>query len=312
MLGKADDYSQRNLIKILNQYLEWNGLPLRMNEAGVCNGLASVYAKYVLEGKEEAFFELLKRVTNLQSKPEIDAEINHFVTEVVLAFKPEMFNSELNQTHSMQVFQIDGVPLKSSFNFSIVTNDQNWTEIIQNLDLQSNEVMLIGSVNHKVSVRRAGDCYYLYEPNNSRGLAGPFSPQALVNFLHEKSFQYEDDSLGMSIEVITHSPQKNTQRIYPSVAELYQTYLGNAEKVKRRAIRCNQTFSHWEYAILFNDVVAINQLLALGFADKEPVDSMQMAMYYNSIDVLKPQFGVSVLTSNHRLLLLEQFKSRQV
>ncbi|WP_019217070.1 hypothetical protein [Legionella tunisiensis] len=49
----AADLSQNQVIENLNQYLQWHNLPLEMNPDGVCNGLAIVYAKYILEGKKK-------------------------------------------------------------------------------------------------------------------------------------------------------------------------------------------------------------------------------------------------------------------
>lgn len=53
---------QKQVIDKLNLYLKRHNMPVQMNNEGVCNGLATLYAKYVLEGKENQFFKILEEI----------------------------------------------------------------------------------------------------------------------------------------------------------------------------------------------------------------------------------------------------------
>ncbi len=78
--------NQEKIITNLNKYLDWHNLPIRMNESGVCNGIATVYAKYVLEHREDEFLMMLEQIALLNPNDELASQVNHFATEVVLSF----------------------------------------------------------------------------------------------------------------------------------------------------------------------------------------------------------------------------------
>ncbi|CDZ78948.1 hypothetical protein BN59_03263 [Legionella massiliensis] len=80
---------QARVIANLKRYLDWHNLPFRMNREGVCNGLAAVYAKYALQGKQEEFKRILSKITTMSIDPESDEQVNEFAKDVAQSFKPE-------------------------------------------------------------------------------------------------------------------------------------------------------------------------------------------------------------------------------
>lgn len=88
----SQSVDQSQVIDRLNRYLKWHNMPVSMNEEGICNGLVTVYAKYVLEGKEKRFFELLDQIVRMEADSAIESEVNQFVYDVVLTLFPHQFN----------------------------------------------------------------------------------------------------------------------------------------------------------------------------------------------------------------------------
>lgn len=81
--------TQESIVPRINEYLKAQNIPLKFDEQGVCNGLASLYAKYVLEGRADEFQDLLKRASNVTA---YDEEVNTFINQVLLTMEPELFN----------------------------------------------------------------------------------------------------------------------------------------------------------------------------------------------------------------------------
>lgn len=63
----SKDLSQNHLINRLKAYLTRCNLPIKVNEGGICNGLATVHAKYVLEGRGDEFFDMLNYISGKKS-----------------------------------------------------------------------------------------------------------------------------------------------------------------------------------------------------------------------------------------------------
>ena len=164
------NYSHAEIIPRLNDYLRWNNYPLQLNKGGICNGLASVHAKYKLQGKENEFFKLIEIIVSADKETykQYDPQtINQFVLDILLSFEP--FNKQLTQHNSMEELSINQKPLKSSFNFSITTSEKNWGEIIKQIDIKDNEVVKVVSTKHAVTLSKENGRYKIYDPNYKDG-----------------------------------------------------------------------------------------------------------------------------------------------
>ena len=276
---------QGTIIDNLNKYLEWNNLPLRMNKTGVCNGLASVYAKYALAGNEKEFMDMLSYIAENKVPVIMESKVDIFVAEIILSYFPEEFNQKLNQTNSMQTLSINNKPLKSSFDLALATCDENWGEIIFNLKLNENEVMRVSSSKHVISIRKEQGVYIVYDPNYISGKKEFHNEQDLVNELHNNVFKYNNGLLGMSIQVIRNpeSPERN----FPSVTEIYSKYL-NEENINDAAKYSNGNgiFTNIRQATATNHIEAINKLIEIGASDDSIAEATYTAVQHNCTDAL--------------------------
>ncbi|HHT0594776.1 TPA: hypothetical protein ACTXXA_003358 [Legionella anisa] len=200
---------QNQVIHRLNQYLKWHNMPVRMNKEGICNGLATLYAKYVLEGNEDQFFKILEKIVKKNPDSAMESDINQFVYDVVLTLFPEQFDKELSQVSPIRALTLNNKPMQSSFDFAITTSDKNWEDIFRTLALQQDEVMRIGGTLHAVSVKRKDNKYVVYDPNYPSGTKEFGSEKELVAELHNKVLRYQSGkALGMTVSVIRH-PENN-------------------------------------------------------------------------------------------------------
>lgn len=227
------DLNQSLVISNLNSYLKWNNLPIKMNNTGICNGLAMVHAKYVLEGKEQQFMDLVAYIANgipkdvptsAENKISSD-ELDFFIMEVFLAFSPAIYDQRLRQSNAMNTLQINGEYLKSSFDFAMVGSNTHWEQVIAELQLKKGEVLQVGSVNHAISVHKINDKYRVYDPNYSSGYKDFADEKKLISELHYNVFDYAKGNAGMRIHVIRHPEQLQQERIFPSATALYAKYL---------------------------------------------------------------------------------------
>lgn len=221
---------QGKLVHNLNQYLENQDLPVRMEVGGVCRGLSVLRCKYVLEGREQEYLSMLDKISNLDSLNTGSAtDLNHFIVEVIIAFAPALFDSKKGQSNALSNLAIGGKPLSSSLDFSMITSDENWISIFKAIDLQQGEAIALGSPNHAFSLSRLSDGigYRLADPNDRNGFIDCPDEQSLITALHKiaKSTGFEG-SLGLEVEVIRH-PNSSSDRLppLPSIDELYSNYM---------------------------------------------------------------------------------------
>lgn len=220
--------NQSNVIENINQYLKWHNLPVRFGTGGVCNGLATVHAQYVLQGREEEFFKLLRYVAG--DKGILDADdsdkekVNDFVWKVVASHMTSGHDKELNQLNSFKTLSINNQPLKSVFDLPLVTSDKNWEKILESLNLKEDEVMLVRSINHAISITRKDNKYHVYDPNYEEG-AKPFSSeQEVIKELHERVFHYNKGNMGLNLSIITPEDKEPRQDL-PAPVAIYKKYL---------------------------------------------------------------------------------------
>ncbi|MCR9192745.1 MAG: hypothetical protein NXI01_08840 [Gammaproteobacteria bacterium] len=266
------------MIERLNGYLAWHHFPIEMDKEGMCRGLASVNVKYILEGKGHEFLEMLEKISgDIQPDSEHDNFINHFVVEVALTQMPYLFDAGVSeqgilQKNSIQCLEIEGERLSSSFDLSMSTKDENWVEIISNLELKEDEPILVSNNNHCISVKKTSSelgKYVVYNPNYPEGIRCFADETALVQELREilPPEDKESESLGLLISVIRH-PSIKEQRIpsFPNAQNLYAKYLthsreggavDNAQELDDNLIR----------AAAYGDSGCIEQLAALGAKD---------------------------------------------
>lgn len=257
----SNDIRQRRIIDNLNDYFKWHNLPVEMNKTGICNGLASVYAKFALKGETEQFYKMLQYISG-ETPSLLDQEkVNQFAQDILLSYVPEFFNKKLNQLNSIESLSINHKPLSSSFDLAITTNDQQWAKIMETMDLQEGEVMLVRSIDHVVSVSRKDRKYIIYDPNYSTGFREFDNEQQLVQELHQAVFEYETGPLGMKVSVVRHP--EHPPRAFPNVTELCQRYQ-TADMLTYGVKKGSHEFKMLEQAASIGEAETMTQLIEIG------------------------------------------------
>ncbi|MFO3592767.1 YopT-type cysteine protease domain-containing protein [Legionella pneumophila serogroup 1] len=288
--------NQSNVIENINQYLKWHNLPVRFGTGGVCNGLSTVHAQYVLQGREREFFELLRYVAGdkgiLDANDSVKEKVNNFVWKVVASHMTSGHDKELNQLNSFKTLSINNKPLKSVFDLPLVTSDKNWENILESLNLKEDEVMLVRSINHAISITRKGNQYHVYDPNYEEGVKSFSSEQEVIKELHERVFHYNKGNMGLTLSIITTGDKEPRQDL-PKPVDIYDQYL-NKENVNSLA---TITVEHplggpWDLTKKTIDLASecgdenlINKLIELHQFDfnNMPIEQASQAVQYNNV-----------------------------
>ncbi|HAT9730916.1 TPA: hypothetical protein JBD73_11505 [Legionella pneumophila subsp. pneumophila] len=288
--------NQSNVIKNINQYLKWHNLPVRFSTGGVCNGLSTVHAQYVLQGREEEFFKLLRYVAG--DKGILDADdsdkekVNDFVWKVVASHMTSGHDKELNQLNSFKTLSINNKPLKSVFDLPLVTSDKNWEEILKSLNLKEDEVMLVRSVTHAISITRKDNEYHVYDPNYEEGAKSFSSEQEVIKELHERVFHYKEGDMGLTLSIITPEDKEPRQDL-PKPVDIYGQYLDKENVDSLATITVEHPLGGpWDLTKKTIDLASecgdenlINKLIELHQFDfnNMPIEQASQAVQYNNV-----------------------------
>lgn len=288
--------NQYNVIKNINQYLEWHNLPVRFGTRGVCNGLATVHAQYVLQGREREFFKLLRYVAGdkgiLDANDSVKEKVNDFVWKVVASHMTSGHDKELNQLNSFKTLSINNKPLKSVFDLPLVTSDENWEKILESLNLKEDEVMLVRSINHAISITRKDNKYHVYDPNYEEG-AEPFSSEKeVIKELHERVFHYNKGNMGLNLSIITPEDKEPRQDL-PAPVAIYKKYLDKENVDSLATITVEHPLGGpWDLTTKTIDLASecgdenlINKLIELHQFDfnNKPIEQASLAVQYNNV-----------------------------
>ena len=257
--------NQLRIIKRLNAYLAWHHFPIRMGDAGMCRGLSTVYAKYVLENRTREFKHILYLISgNVQPDSEHDNAINHFAVEVALTQSPTEYKKSITQKNSMQCLEIDGEHLSSSFDFGMSSKNENWPDIISDINLNHDEAMLMSGPNHSVCVTQSNGQYAVYDPNYSDGFK--YFEDA-VSLVHELRKQLGDPTApnkywGLQMNLLRH-PKMKKPRVpsLPTSIHLYEKY------VLRQKINDIEDLNDHLFSAVYCDDIVINALISAGAND---------------------------------------------
>lgn len=221
----ATDIHQDIVIDRINHYLKYNNLPIELDNNGICNGLAFMHVKYVLEGREDFFMSILQAIAGDGGLHQIEEnELNLFIVETLIAFFPQQYEQRLRQSTGIETLKVNGKFLKSAFDFALVSTDEHWADVLTTLALKKNEVVQITSCDHAASFYKTDWGYRLYDPNYSSGYKDYSSERELITELHKHVFCYGKSLLGMTLHVIRH-PDDLSERVFPIAKELYERHL---------------------------------------------------------------------------------------
>ncbi len=225
--------SQAQTITVINNYLKWHNLPVHWNNTGVCNGLATIHAHYVLQDKEDVFLQMLHKISamtqgdfsqsTVSDSPEED--LDHFISQVILAYNPSIFAQNLSQRDSHKAFKINGAPLRSDFVLPLVTSDKNWTKILKDIDLQPGEMFKVLSNNHAISLYRSNGQYVVFDPNYPEGIKKFSDEKDLVKELRSNVFQFIGSDMALNLTQISSAGfKKDSSRTRAKPAKYIKEY----------------------------------------------------------------------------------------
>ncbi|KTD20317.1 hypothetical protein [Legionella londiniensis] len=268
---------------------------LKLNDEGVCRGLSTVYAYYALQNKEDDFKKILEIIAsgNFENGGLSKEEIYLFAQRVLIAQSPQKYALHLSQPTSMETLHINHKPLRSSFNFALAASDQSWAKIIKEINLQSNEVMLLGSTDHAAAVRRKNNGYIVYDPNYESSFKYFNDEKALIRELHGNVFGYlMFGNLGLSVNVIRHPEAQTRICPFPDATKLYETYAGS----KNSSATTVHTFPKLKkFNTLIQSASRVNDANAIAYllnntnpSHKEIFSAAVNAVAHNNVGALKP------------------------
>ncbi|HFD2233464.1 TPA: hypothetical protein ACF2PP_002878, partial [Legionella pneumophila] len=174
----------------------------------------------------------------------------------------------------------------------LVTSDKNWENILESLNLKEDEVMLVRSINHAISITRKGNQYHVYDPNYEEGVKSFSSEQEVIKELHERVFHYNKGNMGLTLSIITTGDKEPRQDL-PKPVDIYDQYL-NKENVNSLA---TITVEHplggpWDLTKKTIDLASecgdenlINKLIELHQFDfnNMPIEQASQAVQYNNV-----------------------------
>ncbi|WP_058534760.1 hypothetical protein [Legionella saoudiensis] len=284
------------LIDNLNKEFKKQRFPAQFhfNEGGVCNGLAMVYAQYALQGpeKEAEFFKILQIIADGKQNEEKQYGLHEgaillFASQVLLAFQPGKYELSQTQSTSMEMLKINGKTLCSSFDFALAAPDTEWSQVIAKIGLQNDEVMIVQSINHAVSVRKLNDKYRIYDPNYASGFKEFASEEALIKELHREVFGYGKGNIGLEVHVVRNPDAAPRQTPFPVIQELYKQHLPSTNATAKIGSKIFNTLA--VAATIVKDPHAIEALITQSNASAEEIyTAAKRAVSNNNVAALGP------------------------
>lgn len=286
---------QGKLIDKLNDYLRWQNISLKLDDKGVCNGLALVHAKYVLEKKEDKFFQILHDISHIHQIENASEDLNlflvDFISQVLLAYSPKEYYKHLSQAKGSQMLKVNGKPLESSFDFSLVAKESTWVHVLDALHLRDDEVMQVSSADHAVSVHKKNGQYILYDPNSGRKKCK--NSKELLKELRGPVFGYKTENIGLQIHVLRHPDSLAQPREFPDIQSLYERCYKKRSNGKSFAnindiavTRNGKKFKTLTAAAISNDMNVINYLIGKGASDY--YTAARYAIYNDNVQAIDP------------------------
>jgi hypothetical protein len=250
---------QTQIIDTVNKVLSRNDTSFKLNEGGICGGIASLYVKYTLGGKKKEFFQLSKKLALLPENYQFgqDVILDKFITEIEMEFNRFNYTKGQSYQGDMGAVFIDGKPIKKEFSLGLVDSKANWATILEQIKNEG-RACYVRSHNHAIAISFVNNQYEIYDPNYDED--NDDTPNAVAtNTRHfetaaeaveelSQQFGYPLDSdLGLGI-IVYANPNETKLATYPDKS----TLLENSLKIKtdyHREIGIKDP--NWKYNSLF-------------------------------------------------------------
>ncbi|MBL7478454.1 hypothetical protein [Legionella bononiensis] len=322
---------QYHLIPMINAYLQHQGkIQLKADNNGLCNGLSSVYCKYVIEGKQDEFIKIIQAIIKkagaiaLIKKGEIaegtqqfnesgeisDSQINKFIGEAIFALLPEEFDKRYAQDDSVSLLGVsipvkdaDGKltgaliskPMQKVYNLGLIAKTEEWSKIFE--QMKANETSwTISSLKHTIAISVIDGQFHVYDPNDRKIMICD-NGEELANLLASDSFGPDRNKqpltqMPLTINVMAH-PDKQISYGFPDKAELVEGLMEEDPAFLTRMIDVNvSNFDQLSVAAMQNDVRMIEVLFDLGVTGSDM--ALARAAKHNRLDaievLLRPEY----------------------
>lgn len=307
---------QSKVVPMLRKYLEYNDINLEPSAQGICNGLAAVYVKYALSGKEEEFLsklhqihekgQAIERITSMDfhqdrkeplPTPEQDSRLNQFIAEVMFAFLPQKFDKQYSQDDSVRLLKIivqdpdnpllqTGKPMTQEFNLGLAASTRDWGQILNRLKVDGTAIT-VNSPTHSIAIAVENGQFRVYDPSHHT-IDVCETGNDLAKLLSREVFPDQGKTakeLALSINVYCH-PEHQANHPFPSKEWIVQHLSTDREtdKINRCATINAIQFDSLAMAAMQNDVDLIRLLVKNGA--NHPEVALQVAARDNRISVL--------------------------
>lgn len=319
--------AQSTVVPMLNLYLQANKIDLKANETGICNGLAAVYCRYALEGKEAEFLAMLRYIerkgeeisyaqkhgvppppsTDNELSTLDDSKVNKFIGEVIFTYLPKEFDKRLNQDDSIQFLKFlsnDGITTKQAvkeYNIGLVANVADWGRIFDKLKAEDT-AWTVGTPTHAISVSVKNGQFRVYDPSHNK-LDICQNGKELAKLL-STIFPEKDKAaklLPLTINICSH-PDKPSNHQYPTKELIFKNLLKKDPGKINQFVEINgNKFDSLAMAVLQNDIAQIRLSFLKGATNPEV--AFKLAARDNRLQALDV-----LLEEEHRKLIKDPDK----
>ncbi|RAP38111.1 hypothetical protein B1207_03745, partial [Legionella quinlivanii] len=237
--------AQTKIIDSVNELLKKKGFQLELNTGGVCGGLASIYVKYFLEGRETEFFEMERKLANPPKNYNMgdDPDFDNFIKDVEIAFNSQIYHKGTYQGDLNAILKFDGKPVNNEYNIGLVDTRVKWGEILGSIKNEG-RACYVASNNHAIAISFSNNRYVVYDPNYdedaNKKINNTKSFDTAAKAIEEIEKCFGDvnpsnlyrDYLGISVRAFAH-PNEKRAAVYPSKADIQRAHFATSSSLTR-------------------------------------------------------------------------------
>jgi hypothetical protein len=266
--------AQVKIINSVNKFLSQNDSSLKLNEGGVCGGLASVYIRYCLDGRKSEFFRLSRLLVNPPKEYHYGSghELDYFIRDIEIEFNRIKYSRGMSYQGDLEhSVLIKGKPIKKEFTLGLVTTEDSWAKILGGIR-HNGRACYVRSHNHAIAISFNNNQFEVYDPNydedapksesekqeNTKYFA---TAKQVIDELNQQ-FGYPHDGLtGLGIHVYADPEDKQAVN-YPNKKEMLAKELDAPKKLENKLGIVNKdwTYNSLFFATFINDIDTIEHL----------------------------------------------------
>ncbi|KTD77187.1 hypothetical protein [Legionella waltersii] len=278
--------AQTKIINSVNKLLSQKDSSLKLNEGGVCGGLASVYIRYCLEGRKSDFFMLSRLLVNPPKDYHYGSghELDYFIRDIEIEFNRRKYSRGMSYQGDLEdSVLIKGKPIKKEFTLGLVTTKNSWAKILEGIR-HNGRACYFRSHNHAIAVEFNNNQFEIFDPNYNEDDPESESPKQantksfatakeVIDELNRQFHYPQDELTGLGIHVYA-DPEDKQVVTYPNKKQLLANELDTPKKLENKlgVVSKDWTYNSLFFATCINDVDTIEHLFK-----KEVISTKDMA-----------------------------------